>query len=144
MVDQLNNEVWATLKPSPIHGIGVFAIRDIPKGTLVTTYSVHNRKHTLISVSEEEFELIIKEIRDIILDRTTFVKGQTRFTFLHPNCEQTLQSFINHSSTPNVTKTMITLRDIQKGEELTEDYTLLGEWHKLTQDHYNKIHIMSI
>ena len=30
---ELSNNTYATLKPSGIHGIGVFAICDIPKGT---------------------------------------------------------------------------------------------------------------
>lgn len=29
---ELNEETWVTIKPSPLHGIGVFAVRPIPKG----------------------------------------------------------------------------------------------------------------
>jgi len=32
LLDELINTTYVMLKPSPIAGIGVFAIRDIPKG----------------------------------------------------------------------------------------------------------------
>ncbi len=32
ILQELAHHTYATLKPSPVHGIGVFAIRDIPKG----------------------------------------------------------------------------------------------------------------
>lgn len=33
LLHELNDETWVMIKPSPLHGIGVFAVRDIPKGT---------------------------------------------------------------------------------------------------------------
>ncbi|HET9056600.1 MAG TPA: SET domain-containing protein [Chitinophagaceae bacterium] len=33
LLHELKHQTWIMIKPSPIHGIGVFAIRDIPKGT---------------------------------------------------------------------------------------------------------------
>ena len=32
LLKELSEEIYAVLKPSPVHGIGVFALRDIPKG----------------------------------------------------------------------------------------------------------------
>ena len=121
-VEYLNSSVWATLRPSKIDGIGVIAIRDIPKGTKITEYSIHYIKETrLCSVSLNEFDLILPEIKSIILDRNLFQEWQTRFHFYSPNNEQTLQSFCNHSNDPN-SAGMIALRDINKGEEITLDY----------------------
>ena len=139
-VDYLNNTVWATLKPSKIQGIGVFAIRDIPKGTFITNYSVHNLKDTtLLHIKAEEFELILPEIRSIILDRNLFQEHQKTFYFYSPNCEQTLQSFCNHSKDPN-SKGMIALRDIQKDEEVTQDYRKMfkqNKPHPLIEKHHD-------
>ena len=45
---------------------------------------------------------------------------------------------MNHSDNPN-TKGFTTIEDIKKGEELTEDYKLFGEWHELTKKHYDFI-----
>lgn len=33
LLKELANATYVMIKPSPLHGIGVFAIRDIPKGT---------------------------------------------------------------------------------------------------------------
>jgi SET domain-containing protein len=38
---------------------------------------------------------------------------------------------MNHSDTPN-TDGIYALRDISAGEELTEDYKTMGDWHPLT------------
>ena len=32
LLDELTLETYVAIKPSPVHGIGVFAIADIPKG----------------------------------------------------------------------------------------------------------------
>ena len=33
LIKYLKNEIWFRTGPSSIHGVGLFAIRDIPKGT---------------------------------------------------------------------------------------------------------------
>jgi len=125
-VEYLNNSVWATLRPSSIQGIGVFAIRDIPKGTKITDHSIHNLNPRLITIPIKDFDLILPEIRSIILDRNLFQEWQRVFSFYSPNSEQTLQSFCNHSTEPN-SEEMLATRDIKQGEEITEDY------HKMFQ-----------
>ena len=143
-VEYLNKSVWATLKPSPIHGVGVFAIRDILKGTVITEHTVHNIYDAhLCFVPVGEFDQIVPEVRELILDRTMFQEGQTVLSFYSPNFEATLQSFMNHSDTPN-TDGKVTLRDIKKGEELTEDFkTLLksNPPHDLIKKHHDWLEI---
>lgn len=131
----LNSTVWATLGPSKIHGIGVIAIRDIPRGTLLTDYSVRSEGREVLKVTEEEFEQILPEIRSIILDRTIFCKGYP-LVFLSPNSEQSLQSFMNHSDQPNSDGERA-LVDIKKGEEITEDYASFYTLHDLSKKHYS-------
>lgn len=143
-IEYLNATVWATLGVSKIKGIGVIAIRDIPKGQLITDYSVHDIKNlSLITVKSNEFDKIDPEIRKLILDRTMFRDWQTDFRFYSPNHEQTLQSFMNHSDTPN-TDGFYTLVDVKKGEELTEDYrTLVGkdEPNEISKGHHKYLKI---
>lgn len=136
--EKLNKEVWATIKPSNIHGIGVFAIRDIPKGTKITTNTLETENIDLfLPITEEEFNNIIPEIQEIILDRMLYKENQFEFV-INPNAEIIIQSFMNHSSNPN-TDGRITLSDIKKGEELTEDYTqYLQDGHKLTKKHIQR------
>ena len=115
-VDYLNNSVFATLKISSINGIGVLAIRAIPKDTLITDYSLQAKSvPRLLSVSLHEFELILPEIKSLILDRNLFQNWHEILYFYSPNCEQNLQSFCNHSPNPN-SFAMTALRDIKSGE----------------------------
>lgn len=137
---ELNRTVWATIKVSKIHGIGVFAIRDVPKDTYITDHSVHNLKQArLIRMNELQFKLIFPEIRELILDRSSFAEGQDML-FYSPNVVSCIQSFMNHSKTPN-TNGIRALVDIKKGEELTEDYNTLTfglKLHPLIVQHRKK------
>ena len=129
-VDYLNNSVFATLKISGIHGIGVVAIRDIPKDTLITDYSLQAKSvPMLLSVNLQEFELILPKIKNLILDRNLFQNWHEILYFYSPNCEQNLQSFCNHSANPN-SFAMTSLRDIKKDEEITQDYRLMFQGYK--------------
>lgn len=138
MIEYLNNTVWATLRPSE-HGIGVFAIRDIPKGTQITDHSTRSRNDGVVCVHVDAFPKIHPEIRKLILDRTMFPKDEKLLVFPSPNSEQTLRSFMNHSDTPN-SDGEITLRDIKEGEEITEDYKSFYELHELNKKHYSWLH----
>ena len=119
IVERLNNEVWATLKPSLINGIGVVAIRFIPKGTEIAKCEDNTQYY---EVSDEEFLQILEPIRNMILDRTQFEK----IRFRHPNCMAKLQSFMNHSNEPN-SDGKVALRDIKEGEEITENFMELNK-----------------
>lgn len=108
-------------------GIGLFAKEFIPAGTVIWNYS----KLVDRMYSEEEFnkqEGLAKEFL------TTYCfRFNGMFIFCGDNAR-----FFNHSDTPNccsegmqqfhlgVTKT---LRDIQAGEELTDDYSKFG-WNE--------------
>jgi len=138
MTQTLNNTVYATLAPSTTHGIGVFAIRDIPKGTKYTDYTNEtlDRIETY-NLSHTEFEAIHPAIKKLILDRTIFVGTQIKFT--SPNTDAVLRSFMNHSTKPN-TDGIVALRDISTGEELTENYfELTDNMSDLTLQHMGSL-----
>jgi len=131
--EYLNATVWATLGRSDIHGIGVFAIRDIPKDQVFTDNTVDNPTdfHTFI-FAEKEFKHILPEIQALILDRTLFEEGRL-MKFISPNDDQILRSFMNHSDDSN-TDGVRALRDIKRGEELTESFRI-DNMHPLTKRH---------
>jgi SET domain-containing protein len=135
-IEYLNSTVWATLRPSPIHGIGVFAIRDIPKGTQITDHADYGEKHALNQLTPQEMNQLHPTIRKIILDRTHFTEEDTLLQFYSPNHTASLQSWMNHSDTPNTTGTHV-IRNIKAGEELTENYNTLapGNPHYMTKEH---------
>src|SRR3990167_916331 len=133
-IQTINNEVWATLAPSKIHGIGVFAIRDIPRGTEL----VKNQwdTETYYEVTDEEFMELLEPIRDIILDRTQQEEG-VMIKFRHPNCLAKLQSFMNHSLEPN-SDGQKALKDIKESEEITENFLEIAniKLHQFTLERY--------
>lgn len=134
--DYLNNTVWAALSASPVSGVGVFAIRDIPSGTIITDHTINNLD-TLFTYQFTEAELLRLHpaIRGLVLDRTSFTTT-SGFCFVSPNQDAVLRSFMNHSEVPN-TNGVSTLRDIKCGEELTEHYFLLTpDMHPLSLQHY--------
>ena len=116
--------MWCKLAPSPIHGIGVFAIRSIPKGQRV--YCVPDNEGTKEWLEAEDFTGLHDEIFKLIKQRHPLaIKGAP---FLSPNDDARLISFMNHSNTPNYDfRTDRVVRDIKAGEEITEDFGELAD-----------------
>ena len=135
-IKYLDSTVWATLRPSPIHGIGVFAIRDIPEGTRITDHRDYWEKHARNQLTPEEMNQLHPAIRKIILDRTHFFEEDTLLEFYSPNLSAPLEYWLNHSDTPNITGTH-TIRNIKADEELTINYKTLGTGnaHYMTKEH---------
>lgn len=140
-INFLNATVWAKVGVSKIHGVGVIAIRDIPKGTAITDYNIYHHavKRNMFEMSEEDFMKLDPAVRGLILDKILLPKGQKTITFFSPNHEVCLQGFMNDSQDPN-TDGHKTLRDIKAGEELTENYSALYTegLHHLNVEHFFK------
>lgn len=135
--DYLNNTVWCTVKPSTIHGVGVFAIRDTPKGTVLSDFTIDNSlngKGKKLQCTEEEFMKINKEVRDLILDRMIIPKEWETITFQSPNSDLVLSSFMNFAKDPN-SDSRVALRDIKKGEEITLNHSASLS-HPLSIEHH--------
>lgn len=118
----LRDEAGTQIKPSPIHGMGVFAVRAIPKGT-----SLFGEAHdAVLWVKEKELRQLPGEIRRLYADYC-IVKEKGSL----PGCpqsfnEMTVSWYLNHSAKPNVgcdrNVRVYTLRKVKVGEELTVDY----------------------
>lgn len=133
-MEHLLQTVWCTLRPSTIHGIGVFALRDIPAGTkAIWEYDTIE----VVTLTEQEMRTLPEEIAEEILARTIFVERE-QLSFLDPNSTTNYRSYMNHSKKPN-TDGIYTKRYIAKGEELTEDYTTMGNWHRITLDYMSAV-----
>lgn len=129
LIDIINKEVCATLAPSKIHGIGVFAIKNITKGSQLFMWSSR-----FISMETEEFLMLSESIRNMILDKTLH-EDMPKIMFRHPNCIARLQCFMNHEDEPN-SNGHVALRDIKVGEEITENFNdiINGNLHKLQKE----------
>jgi len=124
-IQDLEKNIYCRLKSSKIEGIGVFAIRYIPKNTKIFKTT---RKTKFIGIDPK---LVFSNPR---IDRA--VKQMVRnFFFVWkeklylPNFslnEIDISFFVNHSKKPNVIdkngEEFFALRNIKKGEELTVDY----------------------
>ena len=111
------------VRPSPIHGKGMFATAPIEKGQVVTIWG-----GTLL-LTEEDIATS-KRARDWQAKGYiwgTIGEGLYLARLLGPG-EQDLTDFINHSCDPNVWMqdevTLEARRDIAIGEELTIDYAM--------------------
>lgn len=106
---------WVEFRPSPIHGTGAFARRDIPAGTRVLEY-----RGERISKAESRRRCAANNVYIFALDEEHDLDG---------NVPWNAARFLNHSCAPNCEAVhedgriwITALRDIARGEELTFNY----------------------
>lgn len=122
-IKELKELVKVRVAMSDIHGVGLFALRDIKQGEKLYA-DFFPRVYTL---PYKKFRKLPNYIREEILGKQPSIIDGKRFVY--PTCM--LQTFINHSDDPNydvTTDRMI--RDIKAGEEITEDYTQITQQYK--------------
>lgn len=128
LLKQLAESTYVMIKASPVHGIGVFAIRDIPKGTQdIFSQGVGE----WIEVSKEEVEALPKHSRDLVENHCLFDE-QNYFIPDYGFKLVDLVIYLNHSDNPNVVsindgERFEAIRDIAEGEELFVDYGTIVE-----------------
>lgn len=114
--------VKTKIKNSKIHGIGLFADEFIPKGTLIWQL---NKKFDLI-YNKRQFNSLPNKVKDAIIFYGHFQKEEGGYVLCSDDAR-----FFNHSTNPNcrseIGKTYA-LKDIKKGEEMTDNYL---EWDEL-------------
>lgn len=123
LLRQLASDTWVALQPSPIHGIGVFAIRDIPKGC-----------RTIFSEGVGEWiRLPIKDVEQLPDHSRNLVETYCLYDendYFVPSYGFKLMDlvlYLNHSSTPNIRSVddgafFEALADIKAGTELLVNY----------------------
>lgn len=124
LLQELREETFVCLQPSPTHGIGVFAIRDIPKGCR-TVFSKPNGGW--ITLSMEEAASLPEHTRVFI--ETYYLYDEENYFIPDHGCKvMDMASYLNHSNTPNLVSVdegnyFETTRAIVCGEELFINYT---------------------
>lgn len=118
--------VYTRIMPSPIHGIGVFAIRDIPKGT----YIFAGDSSKLVWVDKHDLDGLDAESRKLY-DDFCVIKGDK---YLCPDNFNNLNvGWYLNESRENVNVgcdenyDFFALRDVKAGEELTLDYSTFSD-----------------
>lgn len=125
--------IKAELRPSSTHGVGVFAKENVKRGTIVWKF---------------ERGLDVKMPIDKIKDLTEGQKYHIlKFfwksgDFFYSSCD--ISNYVNHSPNPNTAIKNIgendedilieALEDIKEGDEITQDYGLIGKYDIRIED----------
>ena len=123
LLNELANNTWVMIRPSGVHGIGVFSIRDIPAGCR-DLFSKEMGHWVTVPMSETDaLPVHAKELVEnyCLFDKENYFIPALGFKAID------LSLFLNHSDTPNVFSVndgeyFETLRGIKKGEELFINY----------------------
>jgi len=131
ILNSLKN-TYCRLKKSKIEGIGVVAIRDIPKGKN-PFLGIEKRKWHKFKISE--LEGLDKEILSLIDSFFVIHKNGVVSISQYGLNGMDISYFLNDSKNPNLKTTndgtiFVTLRDIKKGEELTVAYSTYDEKYR--------------
>jgi uncharacterized protein len=116
--------VPAIVKPSPIHGLGAFAVQPIAEGTVVWRFTPGFD----LDLDPAEVERQPEHFRKVLLHYGYLDKRLQRYILC---CDDA--RFINHADEPSLASDFmqdrygveVAARDIAAGEELTVDYGLL-------------------
>jgi SET domain-containing protein len=128
LIHLLQQETVVGLKASTIHGIGVFALVDIPKGckTMFSKGMGEWLKLTYVEVKNLPQQSVDLIENFCLYDEEGYFVPEYGFKLMD------LVVYLNHSDAPNIMSIdegayFETLRDIKAGEELLVDYGTLVE-----------------
>lgn len=123
LLKELSQETYVALKPSPVHGIGVFAIADIPRGNR-NLFSKNAGNWVKLPIADvEKLPAHSKNLIETycLFDETDYYVPDYGFKVMD------LVNYLNHSSTPNIVSVndgeyFEALVDIPAGTELLINY----------------------
>jgi len=127
---------WMELRDSAIHGLGAFALQDIPKGTRIIEYVGEK-------ISNAEADRRYDD--DTMKNHHTFLFILNSKQCLDATFEGNESRFINHSCDPNceafIPRGRIwieSIKDIPKGAELAYDYAFEDDKKYTREDYLDK------
>jgi SET domain-containing protein len=126
LLKELAGNTYVMIKPSPIEGIGVFAIRDIPKGCRAMFSSPGNEQEDWLKIPREEIDLLPAHSKQLI-ETYCLYDDENYFVPEYGFKKMDLVNFLNHADTPNIISInegefFEAINDIRTGEELLIDY----------------------
>jgi SET domain-containing protein len=125
LLQQLATDTYVMLKPSAIEGVGVFAIRNIPKGCR-HIFAPPDAPEDWLTVSKNEIEALPEHAQFLVGNYCLF-DDENYYVPAHGFKKMDVSLYLNHSDTPNIASIndgdyFEALRDIAEGEELFVDY----------------------
>ena len=138
-------EEYTEVRPSKIHGMGLYAKKLIPKGTKWW----HARPQDVLIITKEQFLNLDNSLKSSLMDN--FMKILLTYSYYERELDALIfcldnSKFVNHSTNANSGASedengfcAIAQRDIQPGEEITEDYSkyTLCSWLKKYKEHFD-------
>lgn len=126
LLHELRDDTYVALRPSGVAGVGVFAIRDIPKGCRSIFSPPSDRDDDYVAVARAEIEGLPAHARQMVETYCLF-DDERYFVPKDGFKKMDLVSFLNHSETPNVQSIddgayFEALVDIPADTELFVDY----------------------
>jgi len=136
---------YTEVRPSKIHGMGLFAKKLIPKGTIWW----HARPEDVLIIAKNQFLTLDNSIKSPLMDR--FMKILLTYSYYERDLDALVlcldnSRFVNHSVNSNSGPpkdenifSSVALKDIQPGEEITEDYSkyTLCSWLKKYKEYFD-------
>jgi SET domain-containing protein len=128
ILKELAHETFVTLKPSTVHGIGVFALKDIPKGCR-DIFSKDETNWVKIPISDVDK---LPHYSKNLVETYCLYDEENYFIPSHGFKMVDMVNYLNHSSIPNITPVnegefYEALTDIPAGTELLVNYKQLVE-----------------
>jgi SET domain-containing protein len=135
LLNHVLRDCYCRLQPSEIHGIGVFAVRDIPKGRNPFKTILKYADFGYVRITESQMDGLPPKLAELI--RTLFLPTDEAMHIPTYGLNVIrLNSYLNHSVEPNVRTSngydFISLRKILVGAELTVDYRTYGAEHLIS------------
>ena len=131
LLHELQQETYVMLKPSGVHGIGVFAIKDIPKGCR----NMFSRGvGEWLTISRKEVDALPQHSKELV-ENFCLYDDENYFVPDYGFKLMDMAVYLNHSETPNIIsindgEAFEAIRDILPGEELLVDYGELVDGEK--------------
>jgi SET domain-containing protein len=130
LLKHLKNDIYCRIGVSKVHGVGVIAIKDIPKGTIPFA-TLSKEKEEIITLTKDEIKDIHPNVRAILQDFFGDKKSNDYDVYAYGPNYINISFYLNHSDKPNIDVIedtennyfrFVTNRIIKKGEELFINY----------------------
>ena len=122
LLRHLTTEVYCRIGVSPLHGVGVFALRAIPRGLDPLASWLNNEG---VQFTHQELKLLPRGVKKQIKTFCYYDEDGFIIPSIGMNSFD-MSIYLNHSKTPNLkmkqSGKFVTLRSVRSGEELTMDY----------------------
>jgi SET domain-containing protein len=136
---------YAEVQSSKIHGLGLFAKSFIPKGTIWW----HARPQDVLIIKKEQFLILDSSHKSPTMEN--FIKTLLTYSYYERDLNALIfclddSRYVNHSFEANSGASKdengfcaVAQKDIQPGEEITEDYSkyTLCNWLKKYKEYFN-------